>query len=472
MKIKLLLLISIVFLFSCTTEEILPTYTIETNVTPLDGGELKISPQKSEYREGEIITVIPEPSEGWIFKEWKGDFQGNTNPLQIIMNSNKSIIGVFEEKSYNLNLTIIGEGTVEEKIISNPSGKVYPNGTLVELIPKPSEGWVFGNWGGDLNGSQSPITILVDGEKNVKVYFIPNPNFYLGPNEITCMCPNSRVGEKGSINGVIYESVDNNLIRKRFSDGEDMTKLCTSLVTDLSELFMNSTFNQPIGHWDVSNVTKFNRLFFRSKFNQPIGDWDVSNGIDMSQMFEETPFNQPIGNWNVGKVKNMGNMFLLSKFNQPIGNWDVSQVFTMVGMFMSTEFNQPIGNWDVSNVQFMSNMFLGTPFDHPIGDWDVSNVTKMSQMFYSSDFNHPIGNWDVGNVEEMFQMFRLSKFNQPIGDWNVRNVTKMVSMFGDSNFNQDISKWCVPNILSEPVGFSSNSPLSPENKPKWGTCPD
>jgi len=53
----------------------------------------------------------------------------------------------------------------------------------------------------------------------------------------------------------------------------------------------------------------------------------------------------------------------------------------------------------------------------------------------------------------------------------VSNVVDMSYMFETSNFNQDISNWCVNQISSEPVGFSTNSPLTEENKPEWGTCP-
>jgi len=45
-------------------------------------------------------------------------------------------------------------------------------------------------------------------------------------------------------------------------------------------------------------------------------------------------------------------------------------------------------------------------------------------------------------------------------------------MFRSSPFNQSINFWCVTNIASEPTDFSTNSPLSPQNKPVWGTCPD
>ena len=63
-------------------------------------------------------------------------------------------------------------------------------------------------------------------------------------------------------------------------------------------------------------------------------------------------------------------------------------------------------------------------------------------------------------------------FNGDIGGWDVSNVTSMHSMLSEAvSFNQDISNWCVTNFVSEPSGFSRDSPLSESNKPIWGTCP-
>ena len=40
-----------------------------------------------------------------------------------------------------------------------------------------------------------------------------------------------------------------------------------------------------------------------SSFNQPIGDWDVSNVSDMRSMFaKNNAFNQDLSNWDVGSV--------------------------------------------------------------------------------------------------------------------------------------------------------------------------
>ncbi len=170
-------------------------------------------------------------------------------------------------------------------------------------------------------------------------------------------------------------------LKKMIKNGEDVTQVDVSGIMDMSGLFDMTSFNQPIGDWNVSNVVNMHRMFLQAEdFNQDISNWDVSNVTDMAQMFYGT-----------------------KAFNQPIGNWDVSNVTNMLGMFAGARvFNQPIGDWNVSNVNGagMHEMFDNArAFNQPIGKWDVSNVTNMSTMFYSAEaFNQDISNWNVSNV--------------------------------------------------------------------------
>ena len=99
-------------------------------------------------------------------------------------------------------------------------------------------------------------------------------------------------GEKASFNGTVYEVVDNQLLRERVRQQADLTKLCTSLVTDMSGLFTKTKISQPIHYWDVSQVEDMSRMFAQSIFNHPIGNWELSKVKTMRSMFQDSCFNR------------------------------------------------------------------------------------------------------------------------------------------------------------------------------------
>ena len=256
------------------------------------------------------------------------------------------------------------------------------------------------------------ITILLFGcSKDPEIGLI-----YLDTNGVTIKCDDTgMVGDTFTVKGITYTIVDEDMLREMVNQGADVTKVCTSKITDMSELLLwNPQFNQDISAWDVSNVT------------------------NMYRMFEESWFNQDISSWDVGNVTNMNQMFQGSKFSRDISSWDVSKVTTMRQMFLDTRFNRDISSWDVSNVTNMDVLFHDSLFNQDIGSWDVSNVTKMYGMFWFSTFNQDISAWDVSNVTHMSKMFRESSFNQDLSGWNVDNVNDCWT------FSYDTPQWILP----------------------------
>jgi surface protein len=531
MKKIFLLLFGISLINSCSSgsEEPPPPpikYTLTTAANPTAGGT--VTPASGQHNEDATVNITATPAGEYIFSSWTGA-TGTTATTSVVMNSNKTVTANFIKKKYTLTTTVEGEGTVTEKVIKAGAATDYNSGTIVELTATPSTGWGFKEWQGDVTGTDNPIQITIDKAKTVKAIFESVSPFYLDENGVTIKARDwVTVGTTGELNGVTYTAVDNTTLKEMVENDEDVTKVVTTLVTYMKELFKDdSKFNKDISAWDVSQVANMEAMFFSAnEFNQDISKWDVSQVTNMKQMFtNSTSFNQNIAEWDVGKVTNMDRMFREAiVFNQEIGEWDVSQVNDMSGMFILTPFNQYIGEWDVSSVTSMAGMFnYATSFNQDISKWDVSNVTNMSYMFQEADsfnqdinkwdvikvtnmggmfkftdnFNQYIGDWDVSNVVDMTYMFSGSNFNQDIGNWDVSKVTNMGYMFvasenfnqdiGDwdvSNvqsfngmfknaqaFNQDLTKWCVSNIKSEPTEFSSSSPLSEANKPVWGTCP-
>src|SRR6056297_3073445 len=293
----------------------------------------------------------------------------------------------------------------------------------------------------------------------------PQVLFTRADNGVTIVCTDASPGDTGIVNGVTYEAVDNTLLRIRRDEGADLTKVCTTPVTDMSG--------------DTSSFPLTGLFNDYADFNQPIGSWDTRNVTDMSFMFLlATAFNQPIDNWDTQNVTEMGRMFNnATNFNKPIGSWDTGNVTNMRNMFrLAASFDQSIGSWDTDNVTIMGSMFSGAAsFNQDISGWNTSNVTDMVSMFLQATaFNQPIGSWDTGNVTTMLQMFRLaSEFNQDISGWNTSKVTEMETMFfGASNFNQDLSGWCVNQISTRPPGFDSfaSAWTLPNSRPLWGAA--
>ena len=276
-------------------------------------------------------------------------------------------------------------------------------------------------------------------------------------------------------------------------------------VTDFSEAFYNTSFNEDISSWDTSSATNLNRMFRLTPFNnggQPgINNWDVSNVANFSGMFQTcSSFNQPIGNWTIktsGPVL-MDNMFFqASAFNQPIDSWDVSAVTTMNNMFqLATSFNQDLNSWNLASVTNIINMFQqASAFNGNVSSWVFPNVTLFNSLFQQAvSFNQDISGWDTSNITGMYGVFRqATAFNQPIGSWDTSSVTTMSNMFFEAEvFNQNINNWDTSSVVdmqymfyganafNQPVNFWDTSSVTnmqfmfyqmPFNKPigMWDT---
>lgn len=179
MRLRSLLSLAVVVLFilSCSNpSENNKTYTLTTTVSPTEGGS--ISPSSGTFTEGEQISLTATPSQGWSFVRWEVDIASTANPLNLTMNKDYTVVGVFQKNNYELNVTVVGEGTVQEQIVT---GREYPYQTSVQLTAVPDEGWVFTGWSGDLQGTENPTVISITSEKNVTATF-ERQNFELTVN--------------------------------------------------------------------------------------------------------------------------------------------------------------------------------------------------------------------------------------------------------------------------------------------------
>ena len=179
---------------------------------------------------------------------------------------------------------------------------------------------------------------------------------------------------------------------------------------------------------------------------------DTSEIIDMSQLFEYSVFNDIHSTNGIGL------------HNGDISNWVVSNVTDMYGMFRDAKaFNQPLDNWKTYNVLFMDEMFCNAEsFNQDINSWDISKVKDMGWMFNNAkNFDKPIL-WDLSKVETLIFMFYeakafqdkfnngdfLPKYTRKLKEWFVENRDIMMALNINDNDKKELDNY-FENIINE-----------------------
>lgn len=127
------------------------------------------------FLKGTSFTLTAIPDANWTFQGWSGDLSGSKNPVNVTMDWDKNIIATFAHVKYTLTVNVFGNGTVT----LSPAAATYTNGTIVTLTALPSVNWAFSNWTSDLTGKQSPVNIIMNGNRTVTATFTQIPQYYL-----------------------------------------------------------------------------------------------------------------------------------------------------------------------------------------------------------------------------------------------------------------------------------------------------
>ena len=131
---------------------IVPNYTLSVS-TP-GGGTVSVSPTNTPYPSGSVVTLTATPTAGWVFLQWLGDAAGTNPTNSVLMTRNKSAQALF---GTTLSTTAAGGGSV----VLNPTGGLYPYGTIVQVSAIPQPGKFFGLWGNAASGNLNPLSFLV-----------------------------------------------------------------------------------------------------------------------------------------------------------------------------------------------------------------------------------------------------------------------------------------------------------------------
>lgn len=144
--------------------------TIET-VGEGDVTERVVTEKTTDYQSGTVVELTAEPAEGWLFTRWEGDLESTENPETVTVDSPTEITAVFSRVEYPLTINIVGNGTVDEEVVTTKTTD-YASGTEVQLTAIPDDEYLFSAWTGDLESNENPATITVDGPKTVTATFL------------------------------------------------------------------------------------------------------------------------------------------------------------------------------------------------------------------------------------------------------------------------------------------------------------
>ena len=452
-----------------------------------------VSSGRTEYNSGSVVRLTAVPAVGYSFTGWTEDVTSTSNPIDVDINSAKTIKAVFDLLIVNLQIEVEGEGEVTEELISSGRSTNYNYGDTVKLTAQPGEGFDFISWSGDigdLDPTQSPLELTLTESKTIQANFDYELfNRIVGKWKIRKKTQNKQSWGAYSVTFRQNYTYTINTFSGQVDGSFDVvsnTDIILSGYGNISNInfTVNTTTNSDNFNFAISVTGGFQGTVESEEdddYQEGAGIYLGSNGVtvrcdesnigdtgvigdkeytvvDGATLRTMVANDEDVTCVCTSHLTDMSYLFIGSvenpnTFNQDISSWDTSNVTDMGWMFdLAIEFNQDISYWNTSSVEVMSNMLANTnKFNRDIGGWDTSSVIKMGDMFYGTYiFNQDIGDWNTSKVTDMEKMFKGAiSFNQDIGDWDTANVVNMGQMFEDaSSFNQDIGSWNTSSVTA------------------------
>ena len=161
--------------------ELIPVYSLTTDVSPAAGGSVVRTPAADDYLEGTTVSLSALPSAGYRFVSWEGEGipaaqRGNPN-VSVTMTGELDLTATFEAIA-NLTVQTQGNGSISV----SPSGTVFLRGTSVTLTATPAVGNRFLQWSGDVpaaDQAERTVTLVLDADRAVTAVFEAIPLYTL-----------------------------------------------------------------------------------------------------------------------------------------------------------------------------------------------------------------------------------------------------------------------------------------------------
>lgn len=130
-------------------------------------GTVSNSPGGNTHSFETPVTLTPMPDTGYEFTHWSGHLTGSANPANMVMDNDKTITAHFAIKTYTL-LVASEHGSITKV----PAQTRYSHGTQVAVKVIDAVGYDFVSWSGSETGTDNPLTLTMDGDKELTAHFV------------------------------------------------------------------------------------------------------------------------------------------------------------------------------------------------------------------------------------------------------------------------------------------------------------
>ncbi|MGI9256407.1 MAG: fibronectin type III domain-containing protein, partial [Salinispira sp.] len=197
-----------------------------------------------------------------------------------------------DDQIANENLTVSITTVKPNTVTRDGSGDITtvtpattPGGVTIPTMDVGATGFI------EVTASTTAGTYLVYGENgNSELRFAEY--FYV------TVSPQDSDGNNDGGNGELKTAVNTGI--STWGNTGDLNYIITTAVTNMENMFKETSFNGDISGWDVSSVTTMRSMFRTTTvFNGDISGWDVSLVRDMTSMFQtSTVFAQDLDEWS------------------------------------------------------------------------------------------------------------------------------------------------------------------------------
>lgn len=146
---------------------IVPQFTVALSSNPVLGGD---TTGAGSFNSGASVTVSATPNSGFTFTNWKEgvNIVSSNASYTFVLNANRTLVANFTAIAVGFTLNVTA---VNGSVSKNPNQSTYNSGDNVVLTASPNASYEFTNWSGDASGTNNPVTITMNANKNVTANF-------------------------------------------------------------------------------------------------------------------------------------------------------------------------------------------------------------------------------------------------------------------------------------------------------------